>query len=198
MSATASQSSAIRRTAIGTGAIAAGMVALSFAAVPLYRAFCQATGFGGTTGRAEVAALPDQHALTGRTVKIRFDGNTSSALPWRFAPEATDISAKIGERKLAFYKATNFSAAAVTGRATYNVSPDVAGKYFKKIQCFCFNEQTLKAGETVEMPVTYFVDPAILDDPIARRIDEITLSYTFYPVDERNRSQVESNDKTRG
>ena len=193
-----SASLAIRRTAFGTSAIAAGMVALSFAAVPLYRAFCQATGFGGTTQRAEAAALPDQHALTGRTVKIRFDGNTSPGLPWQFRPEATDVSVRIGERKLAFFKATNISASSVTGRATYNVSPDVAGRYFKKIQCFCFNEQTLKAGETVEMPVTYFVDPAILDDPIARRVDEITLSYTFYPVDERRRSQVDSNSKTTG
>lgn len=188
----------VRRTALGTASIAAGMVALSFAAVPLYRAFCQATGFAGTTQRVEAAALPDQRALTGHTVKIRFDGNTSPGLPWQFRPEATEVSIRIGEKAMAFYKATNISAAAVTGRATYNVSPDVAGKYFKKIQCFCFNEQTLKAGETVDMPVTYYVDPAILDDPIARRIDEITLSYTFYPVDERNRSQVESSASKSG
>ncbi|QXQ07011.1 cytochrome c oxidase assembly protein [Sphingosinicellaceae bacterium] len=193
-----SLAAAKRQTAIGTAAIATGMIALSFAAVPLYRAFCQATGFAGTTQRAEASALPNQTALTGRTIKIRFDANTSAGMPWQFAPEVTDVPVKIGERKLAFFKATNISAAPVTGRATYNVSPDVAGKYFKKIQCFCFNEQTLKAGETVEMPVTYFVDPAILDDPIAKRIDEITLSYTFYPVDERDRTQVESNSKTQG
>ena len=193
-----SLAAAKRQTAIGTAAIAAGMVAASFAAVPLYRAFCQATGFGGTTQRAEASALPNQSALSGRTIKIRFDGNMSPGLPWQFAPEVNDVPVKIGERKLAFFRATNLSAAPVTGRATYNVSPDVAGKYFKKIQCFCFNEQTLKAGETVEMPVTYFVDPAILDDPIAKRIDEITLSYTFYPVDERDRTQVESNSKTQG
>ena len=179
-----------RRTAIGTASIAAGMVAMSFAAVPLYRAFCQATGFGGTTGRAEAAALPDQQALAGRTIKVRFDGNTSPGMPWQFRPEATEVKVVIGERKLAFYKASNLSAAATTGRATYNVSPDIAGKYFKKIQCFCFNEQTLKAGETVEMPVTYFIDPAILNDPQASRIDEITLSYTFFPVDARDRSQL--------
>lgn len=193
-----SAAAAKRRTAIGTGAIAIGMVAASFGAVPLYRAFCQATGFGGTTQRAEASALPDPATLSGRTIKIRFDGNKSPGLPWQFAPEVTDVPVKIGERKLAFYKATNLSAASVTGRATYNVSPDVAGRYFKKIQCFCFNEQTLKAGETVEMPVTYFIDPAILNDPIASRIDEITLSYTFYPVDAGDRTQVESNSKTQG
>ena len=193
--------SAIRRTALGTSAIVAGMAALSFAAVPLYRAFCQATGFGGTTGRAEAAALPDAsalRALSGRTIKVRFDGNVSAGMPWQFRPKINDMAVQIGERKMAFYTATNIAAAAVTGRATYNVSPDVAGRYFKKIQCFCFNEQTLKGGETVEMPVTYFIDPAILNDPVAWRIDEITLSYTFYPVDERNRSQVESKSKTQG
>ena len=187
-----------RQTAIGAAAVAVIMAGASFAAVPLYRAFCQATGFAGTTQRAEASALPNQSTLTGRTIKIRFDGNMSPGMPWQFAPEVTEVPVKIGEKKLAFYKATNFSAAAVTGRATYNVSPDVAGKYFKKIQCFCFNEQTLKAGETVMMPVQYFIDPAILNDPIASRIDEITLSYTFYPVDERDRTQVESNSKTQG
>ena len=187
-----------RRTLVGTVAIVAGMTALSFAAVPLYRAFCQATGFGGTTGRAEASALPDQAALKSQTIKIRFDGNHSPGIPWQFGPETTEVAVRIGERRLAFYKATNLSAGAVTGRATYNVSPDVAGKYFKKIQCFCFNEQTLKAGETVEMPVTYFVDPAILNDPVARRIDEITLSYTFYPVDAAKRTQVESNSNSLG
>ncbi len=181
---------ASRRTAFATASIAAGMVAFSFAAVPLYRAFCQATGFGGTTQRAEASALPDQQALTGRTIKMRFDGNKSPGMPWQFAPEVTEMPVKIGERKLAFYKATNLSAAATTGRATFNVSPDLAGKYFKKIECFCFTEQTLKAGETVDMPVTYFIDPAILDDPQANKIDEITLSYTFYPVDERDRAPL--------
>ncbi len=175
------------RTAFATAAIAAGMVAMSFAAVPLYRAFCQATGFGGTTQRA--LAAPGA-TVAGQTIKIRFDGNISPGMPWQFRPEATETTIRVGEQRLAFYKAVNISAAPVTGRATYNVSPDVAGKYFKKIQCFCFNEQTLKAGETVDMPVSYYVDPAILNDPIARKIDEITLSYTFYPVDERNRSQL--------
>ena len=186
------------RTAIGTGAIAAGMVALSFAAVPLYRLFCEQTGFGGTTGRVEAAELPDQRTLTGRTIKVRFDGNTSPGVPWQFKPETTEVSVRLGERKMAFYKATNFSAAATTGTATYNVMPDIAGKYFKKIQCFCFNEQTLAAGETVDMPVTYYVDPAILNDPQARKIDEITLSYTFFPVDASKRSQLQANESNKG
>ena len=186
------------RTAIGTSAIAAGMVAMSFAAVPLYRLFCETTGFGGTTMRVEAAALPDQARLGGQTIKIRFDGNTSPGVPWQFEPETREVSVRLGERKLAFYKATNFSAAQTTGTATFNVMPDIAGKYFKKIQCFCFNEQTLKAGETVEMPVTYFVDPAILNDPQARRIDEITLSYTFFPVDESKRSQLQSGESNKG
>ncbi len=190
-----SAAAARNRTATATAGIAAGMLALAFAAVPLYRAFCQATGFAGTTQRADVAPGA---TVAGQTVKVRFDANISPGMPWQFRPEINDVAIRIGERKLAFYKATNLSAAAVTGRATYNVSPDVAGKYFKKIQCFCFNEQTLKGGETVEMPVTYFIDPAILDDPIARRVDEITLSYTFYPVDAAKRTQVESNSNTQG
>lgn len=192
---------AIRRTALGTSAIAAGMVALAFAAVPLYKLFCATTGYGGTTMTADASAVPDAaalRALGGKTIKIRFDANTSAGMPWLFKPAGTEEAVRIGERKLAFYKATNQSAAATTGTATYNVSPDVAGKYFRKIQCFCFNEQTLARGETVEMPVSYFIDPAILDDPIARRIDTITLSYTFYPVDDSKRAQLKSADETKG
>jgi cytochrome c oxidase assembly protein subunit 11 len=184
-----------RRTAAIAAAFALAMVALAFAAVPLYRAFCQATGFAGTTGRAEAAALPSDsvlRSLAGRTVKVRFDANISPGMPWQFVPTATETTIKVGEKRMAFYRATNLSAAPVTGRAVYNVSPDLAGKYFKKIQCFCFNEQTLKAGEVVDMPLTYFIDPAILNDPQASKIDEITLSYTFFPVDERSRAQLDT------
>jgi cytochrome c oxidase assembly protein subunit 11 len=148
--------------------------------------FCQVTGFGGTTGRAEAAALPDVKtlkALGGRTIKVRFDSNTAPGMGWTFAPQVTETSIRIGEKRMAFYNATNLAATPTTGRAIFNVSPDTAGKYFRKIECFCFTEQTLAGGETVAMPVTYFIDPAILDDPNANRIDEITLSYTFYPVD---------------
>ncbi len=155
------------------------MAGLAFASVPLYRVFCAATGFAGTTGRAAVADAP----VAGSSIKVRFDGNTSPGMPWAFRPDVTQVTIPVGGRRMAFFRATNMSAHATTGRATFNVSPDLAGKYFKKIACFCFTEQTLRAGETVEMPVTYFVDRAILDDPQARKIDEITLSYTFFPVD---------------
>jgi cytochrome c oxidase assembly protein subunit 11 len=175
-----------RRTGLMAALLATGMIGLAYASVPLYRLFCQTTGFGGTTGRAEAAALPDAmrlQALGGRTIKIRFDSNISPGMPWQFVPKNREESIRIGEKRLAFFVATNMAATATTGRAIFNVSPDTAGQYFRKIECFCFTEQTLAAGETVQMPVTYFVDPAILDDPDARKIDEITLSYTFYPVD---------------
>lgn len=179
-----STAAANRTTALWAAVFAAAMVGLAFASVPLYRAFCSVTGFAGTTGRA--IAAPDAASLKsvlGRTVKIRFDGNVSPGMPWAFKPVTVETTIPIGERRMAFFRATNISAASSTGRALFNVSPDTAGKYFKKIACFCFTEQTLKAGETVDMPVTYFIDPAIVDDPDARKIDEITLSYTFFPVD---------------
>ena len=182
-----------RRTALWAAAFAIAMVGLAYASVPLYRLFCSMTGFAGTTQRAEAAALPGAaqlRALGGRTIKIRFDGNTAPGMAWRFAPVSTHTSIKIGERALAFFRATNLATAETTGRALFNVSPDTAGKYFKKIACFCFDNQTLKAGESVDMPVTYFVDPAILDDPDARKIDEITLSYTFFPVDAATAAEV--------
>ncbi len=175
-----------RRTGLLAALLAAAMVGLAFASVPLYRMFCEATGFGGTTGRASASALPDTatlRALGGRTIKVRFDSNVAPGMAWRFAPRAHDISVRIGEKKLAFYTATSLAAAPTSGQAGFNVSPDTAGKYFRKIECFCFTQQTLGAGESVEMPVTFFIDPAILDDPDAAKIDEITLSYTFYPVD---------------
>jgi len=179
-----SLASAKRNTALWAAAFAVAMVGLAFASVPLYRAFCSATGFNGTTGRA--LAAPTQasvRALAGRTVKIRFDGNTSPGMPWIFKPVTVETTIPIGQRRMAFFRASNISGGTTTGRATFNVSPDTAGKYFKKIACFCFTEQTLKPGETVDMPVTYFIDPAIVNDPDAKKIDEITLSYTFFPVD---------------
>lgn len=175
-----------RRTAILAAVLALGMIGLAYASVPLYRLFCQVTGFGGTTGRAEASALPGAEtlrALGGRTIKIRFDSNTAPGMAWKFVPVDRETTIKIGEKRLGYYTATNLAAGPTTGRAVFNVSPDVAGAYFRKIECFCFTEQTLAGGETVQMPVTYFIDPAILDDPDAKKIDEITLSYTFYPVD---------------
>ena len=175
-----------RRTGLMAALLAVAMIGLAYASVPLSRLFCQATGFGGTTGVAEAAALPgaDQlRALGGRTIKIRFDANVAPGMTWTFAPVDREAMIRIGEKRLGFFTATNLSAAPTTGRAVFNVSPDVAGAYFRKIECFCFTEQTLAGGETVQMPVTYFIDPAILDDPDARKIDEITLSYTFVPAE---------------
>ena len=175
------------RTALTAGAIALGMAGLAYASVPLYRVFCQVTGFGGTTMKVDAASAPgaDQlKALRGRTIKVRFDGNVRGGLPWQFAPAQGPVDVKIGEQNMAFYRASSSASGPTTGSATFNVTPAAAGQYFAKIQCFCFNEQTLAPGQTVDMPVVFYVDPAILDDPDAKDIDEITLSYSFYPVEQ--------------
>jgi cytochrome c oxidase assembly protein subunit 11 len=179
MSSIASRNS---RTAAVMFLIVAGMVGLAFASVPLYRIFCESTGFDGTTQRAKGPLAPG--AVVGKTVSVRFDANVSNTLPWRFRPEQAKQRVVIGEREMAFFDAKNLSARTITGTASFNVSPGQAGKYFTKIQCFCFSEQTLKPGEEVRMPVVFYVDPAILKDPDDRLISEITLSYTFYPVDQ--------------
>lgn len=189
-----SAAAANRTTALWAAGFAAAMAGLAFASVPLYRAFCSVTGFAGTTGRALAApGAAGLKGIVGRTIKVRFDGNVSPGMPWQFKPVAVETTIPVGERRMAFFRATNIGAAATTGRALFNVSPDTAGKYFKKIACFCFTEQTLKAGETVDMPVTYFIDPAIVDDPDAKKIDEITLSYTFFPVDAGKADQDPAN-----
>ena len=154
------------------------MTGVAFASVPLYRLFCQVTGFGGTTMRAEAAPGAVDAKIT-----VAFDSNVSPSLTWKFKPEMASDQIAIGARDMAFYTATNTGTVPVTGTATYNVTPEAAGKYFSKIQCFCFTEQTLKPGETVRMPVIYFVDPKILTDPDTKDIEKITLSYTFYPAD---------------
>ena len=168
-----------------TGAIfalvALAMVGLAFASVPLYRLFCQVTGFGGTTQMRVGGEAP---GAVGKIINVRFDANTNSALPWSFEPEKHVERTALGARKMAFYTAKNLSDKVVTGTATFNVTPVQAGQYFTKIQCFCFTEQTLKPGEEIRMPVVYYVDPKMLDDTEGRKISEITLSYTFYPVDE--------------
>jgi cytochrome c oxidase assembly protein subunit 11 len=171
-----------QRTAGIAALIALAMVALAFASVPLYRIFCQATGFDGTTQRAEGRDAPGP--VAGESVSVRFDANTAPALPWSFKPERATETVTIGEREMAIYRARNLSARPITGRATFNVSPVQAGKYFTKIQCFCFTEQTLKPGEEARMPVIFYVDPKFAKDPDTAKITEITLSYTFYPVDE--------------
>jgi cytochrome c oxidase assembly protein subunit 11 len=166
------------RTALITALIGGAMLALAFASVPLYRMFCEATGFDGTPLRAERAP----GAIAGQ-IGVRFDANVQPGLPWKFEPKQNIVSVAPGAQTKIFYRAQNLSARAITGQAVYNVSPDTAGKYFKKIQCFCFSEQTLKAGQSVDMPVVFFVDPAIKKDPDTKDIPEITLSYTFYPVE---------------
>ena len=170
-----------RRSAFIAAMIALSMVALGFAAVPLYRLFCQVTGFAGTTGRVDAADLPWKPAAG--TVMVRFDANTHPGLPWTFRPEKNVQQVRIGERQMAFYIAENLSNRPVTGRATYNVSPGQAGGHFKKIDCFCFTEQTLQPGERVRMPIIFFVDPDMLKDGDSKDVQQITLSYTFYPVD---------------
>jgi cytochrome c oxidase assembly protein subunit 11 len=154
------------------------MTGLGFASVPLYRMFCEATGLNGTTQRGLRAP-----GTTGQKVTVAFDANLGNKLQWEFKPESRADTIDIGGRDMAFFRAKNLSNKAITGTATFNVTPEVAGKYFTKIQCFCFTQQTLQPGEEVRMPVIFYVDPAILKDPDAKDVQEITLSYTFYPVD---------------
>lgn len=153
----------------------AAMVGLVVGSVPLYRLFCKVTGYGGATQVA--AAAP---GATGHVVTVRFDASVAKGLPWRFTPEKRQMQVRLGEQVLAFYTATNTGSEPVVGTATFNVTPDKAGRYFDKIACFCFSEQRLEPGETVEMPVTFFVDPALADDPLASEVQTITLSYTFF------------------
>ena len=163
---------------------AAAMLALGFASVPLYRIFCQVTGFGGTTMRATEAEASAVQ-ITNKLISVRFDANVDRQLPWLFQMEQTTQELRIGARKMAFYSAKNLSNQPITGIASFNVEPELAGKYFNKIQCFCFNEQTLQPGQSVNMPVIYYVDPKILQDPETKDIEQITLSYTFHKAAEQ-------------
>ncbi|MFN3516261.1 MAG: cytochrome c oxidase assembly protein [Novosphingobium sp.] len=167
------------RTAFWAAVGALAMLGLGFAAVPLYRLFCQVTGFGGTTQKADLAEA-SKVQVAGTRISVRFDSNTDPGLPWKFSPMQVTQEMPIGSRMMAFYRAKNLSDRPVTGVASFNVQPELAGLYFKKVHCFCFNQQTLQPGESVEMPVQYYVDPAILKDPEAARIRQITLSYTFH------------------
>jgi cytochrome c oxidase assembly protein subunit 11 len=164
-------------------AVAAAMLALGFASVPLYRLFCQVTGFGGTTQRAteaEATAASQELSAGAPTISIRFDANVDRTLPWSFRPRQVTDTVQIGQRDMAIFEARNNSFRPITGTATFNVEPEQAGKYFNKIQCFCFTEQTLRPGQSVTMPVLYFVDPKALDDPDMKGVEQITLSYTFH------------------
>ena len=155
-----------------------GMIGVSFAAVPLYDLFCRVTGFGGTTQVAD--AELGEGAATGRMIKVRFNADTDPRLPWQFTAEQTEVEVEIGRSAMAYYTIENRVARPSTGMAVYNVTPLKAGQYFHKVQCFCFDEQTLEAGAKMDMPVLFYVDPAILEDRKMNDVDTITLSYTFF------------------
>ncbi|WP_037301474.1 cytochrome c oxidase assembly protein [Rubritepida flocculans] len=165
-----------RRMAFGAFGFVAFMVGVSFAAVPLYDLFCRVTGFGGTPmiGQAAPGAVGEQ------TITVRFNANTQPNLPWRFAPQQNAVTVRLGEEGVAFYTARNLANGPVMGVSTYNVTPEVVGRYFHKTACFCFEEQTLEPGQTVDMPLAFWVDPRIATDPATRDIRTITVSYTFF------------------
>ncbi len=156
--------------------VAVGMVGMSFAAIPLYQMFCAATGFGGTP-KIGPSVAPGGN---GQTIRVYFNADVNPGLPWKFGPETRQITLPMGEDQLAFYRATNQAKGPVTGTALYNVTPEKAAKYFHKTACFCFDKQTLAAGESMEFPVNFWVDPKIASDPSTADVRSITLSYTFY------------------
>jgi cytochrome c oxidase assembly protein subunit 11 len=180
MASQADLARAKKRTGLIMLLVAAAMVALGFASSPLYRLFCQATGWNGTVQERLNAVAPGP--VAGRFVNVRFDANVAPDLPWSFAPDQTVTRVAVGARQMVFFTAVNNSDHPVTGSAAFNVTPPQAGQYFIKIQCFCFTEQTLRPHERVRMPVVFYVDPGFAKDADANDIDEITLSYTFYPV----------------
>jgi cytochrome c oxidase assembly protein subunit 11 len=174
--------------ATACGVFVAAMVGAAYAAVPLYNWFCRTTGFGGTT---QVATAAPSHILD-RKLKIRFDGNVAGGLPWRFEPEQNSIEVRIGEVVTVSYSVVNESARETVGVASYNVSPPTAGIYFSKINCFCFTDQRLKAGEKRDMTVVFFVDPELVKDWEQDGLDTITLSYTMYPARQSEAPRVGS------
>lgn len=180
------QSNKSVRLAAILASIVVGMVGLSYASVPLYDLFCRVTGYGGTTQQAEIA--PD--VVLDREMTIEFDANTSREMPWDFKPVEHKMTMKVGESGLAFYEAYNPTDRTIKGTATFNVTPQKVGQYFTKIDCFCFTEQVLQPGERVDMPVTFFVDPEIDNDPNAKEVKVITLSYTFFISDDDDGTEV--------
>ncbi len=174
---------------LGSLLLICAATALASYSVTLYRLFCQVTGSGGTTQRVAAA----DSAVRPETVTIRFDASTAPDLPWRFQPQQAQVTTHLGEQTLVYYRATNLSHETVVGHASFNVQPDAAGRYFDKIQCFCFSEESLAPGQTADMPVLFFVDPAILQDPDGAQIKTITLSYTFF----RSRRPQEAKDLAR-
>jgi cytochrome c oxidase assembly protein subunit 11 len=158
--------------------VLAGGIALTFAAVPLYRLYCQATGFDGTPRIAEGPS----RTVSQRTIEVRFDSNVGPGLPWVFAPKERKVVVRLGENKLVFFHAKSEFSAPTAGTAVYNVTPEKAAAYFNKVQCFCFDRQDLRAGQGTDLGVTFFVDPEIANDPTTKDVSAITLSYTFYPL----------------
>lgn len=171
--------------------VVAGMTGLAYASVPLYRLFCQVTGFDGTPQRAEAAPT----TVSDRTMRVTFTADVAAGLGWKFQPLQNKLTLKVGENKLAFYAAENLESQPVTGRAAFNVSPEMFGPYFSKIECFCFTEQTLQPGQRIEMPVSFFIDPAILDDPQLSKLNDVTLSYTFFRAATGNAPGVATEQK---
>jgi cytochrome c oxidase assembly protein subunit 11 len=168
------------------------MVGAAYASVPLYQLFCQVTGYGGTTRVATQAA----DKVLARTIKVRFDANVAPGVPWTFAPEKPEVELGLGENGLAFYQVKNNSDRAVTAVATYNVTPHKAGPYFQKLECFCFQDRTLQPGESMELPVIFYVDPALATDKNVREITQVTLSYTFFEAGSKELAQAQSGETT--
>jgi cytochrome c oxidase assembly protein subunit 11 len=184
------------RTLVVLGVFVAGMGGLAYASVPLYEIFCRVTGYGGTT---QVAAIESDQVID-RVMKIRFDSNVNPALGWAFDPVLKSMELKVGENALAFYQAENQSDETIVGTATFNVTPDKAGLFFNKVDCFCFTEQVLKPGQKVDMPVTFFIDPSIVEDPNLDDVTTITLSYTFFRSQDQSAAKriVQARSETGG
>jgi cytochrome c oxidase assembly protein subunit 11 len=168
----------IRRTALASAAVAAGMVGLAYASVPLYDLFCKVTGFDGTP----IVRTAEAGQVLDRTMAIRFDANVSPGLNWSFAPEKPEVPVRVGETTTVYYKVKNEGSSAATGIATFNVQPPLAGAYFIKLECFCFTEKTLQPGESTESAVVFYVDPTLVQDPNVKDLSSITLSYTYFPA----------------
>ena len=170
------QQRGIRLTAAGTVIFVSAMAGLVAVSEPLYKLFCQVTGYGGTPRIADKASSGG----VGESMTVRFDSNVNRELAWKFRAEATQMTVEIGEENLAFYEAKNLSSVPLVGTATFNVMPERVAPYFNKVQCFCFTEQVLQPGESIQMPVSFFIDPDILKDQYARDVKTVTLSYTFF------------------
>jgi cytochrome c oxidase assembly protein subunit 11 len=167
----------IRRTALISAGVAAGMVGLAYASVPLYSMFCKVTGFGGTP----IVRSVNAGEVLDRTIAVRFDSNVAPGLNWRFTPESPEVDVRIGETTTVYFRVQNIGMKPTTAAATFNIQPDLAGSYFVKLECFCFTEKTLRPGEVTDSAVVFYVDPAIVKDPNTKDLQSITLSYTYFP-----------------